>query len=526
MCKCATMSEYMKNKKSIIFLALISLLTACQKEVPLEYQQYLPLSNPQKTISEVTPLTIEQRDEVIIKTGVYSFSNLNDVNQAFDNKYYNMLSNNPNPEEIIEQKLLVVPVYFGESSVNNNPELQSIKKTLLENAFFGDPSRTSYQSVASYYNQSSYGHLRITGEVLDWFDVQAGAADAALAARSKPEDYTDKIVDKVIKSLGDSKIKEYCTNQEDVIDGMFIVYDYPYTKTHADNTLFWAFTSHNQYQDNKRVSAYSWASFDFLGENVLENHLVDATTYIHETGHLLGLIDYYSDSGSSYYQPTGFMDMMDYNLGDHSPVSKYLLNWTSPTVLDMGNESSKSITIKSFTDSGEFILVPRGSYNGTPFDKYLLISFFTPTGLNDMSNYPSYVYLDKEGNQQVYKYPNSYGVLVHEIDARLAYFKSDVIRNVTPTCPVNEVPPMGNYVINFYRDNNVSNSNDSPFCHLLESSGQNTFKDGYGATNKTSFKLGSTFGVNTFQDLASECGVTFAITKLNLKEATITFSKI
>ena len=128
--------------------------------------------------------------------------------------------------------------------------------------------------------------------------------------------------------------------------------------------------------------------------------------------------------------------------------------------------------------------------------------------------------------QQVFNYPTQYGILVHEIDARLAYFKSEVVRNTVPTCYINETPDAGNYVINFYHDNEITSSNDTPLYHLLESSGQNSFKEGYGASNKTLFKLGSTFGEDTFRELAIECGVSFRVSKVTLTEAKITFSKI
>ena len=524
MCNCATMSEYMSKRKSILFILLVFLLSACQKDIPLEYKEYIPLESPKDTIGSVHALEILHIDGVNIKTNVYSVSSLNDVSRGFDSKFNNLLSNSEDPKGIKEQRIVVAPVYFNESSVSNNEELKSKKKTLIENAFFGDVSKTNYQSVASYYNLSLYGHLRLSGEVLDWIDLETSVNSASSLAKNKPEDYTDQVVKKVVDQLSEEVLKRNSTNNENMIDSLFLVYDYPYSKEHSENSLFWAFSSHHQ--NPEKVSSYAWASFDFLGEKVLENHLVDSTTYIHETGHLLGLVDYYNSNTSISYQPTGFMDMMDYNLGDHSPLSKFLLNWTSPTVLEMGDENEKSISLKSFTDSGECILIPRGEYNGTAYDKYLLVSFFTPTGLNNMSNYPSYVYYDKEGKQQVFNYPTQYGILVHEIDARLAYFKSEVVRNSVPTCYINETPDAGNYVINFYHDNEITSSNDTPLYHLLESSGQNSFKEGYGASNKTLFKLGATFGEDTFKDLANECGVSFRISKVTLKESAITFSKI
>lgn len=511
------------KKKTGVLIILTALLTACEKGIPLEFKQYEYLNEASNTISVVNKLTIEDKPGVVIKTGVKEYSNLNDVNQGFDQNNRVLLSNNIDPTQIIEQKILVVPVYFTDSSVASNEQLKEDKKVLIENAFFGDSGYTTYQSVSSYYNKSSYGHLRLSGEVLDWMAINTSGASAAASSKSKPEDYTDSVARQIAESLSEDKFNEYSKNKEGILDSLFIVYDYPYQKEHSDTTLLWAFSSHCQNSD--KVSAYAWTSFDFLGTDVLDTHLVDSTTYIHETGHLLGLLDYYNDRSGVSYQPTGFMDMMDYNLGDHSPISKFLLNWTSPTVLDMGESNEKSITLKSFSETGEFILIPRGSYNGTAFDKYLLVSYFTPTGLNDMSNYPSYVYLDKNNNQQAFTYPNKRGVMMHEIDARLAYYKADVIRNIIPTCTVDETPDAGNYVINFYRDNQITNDKDVPFVHLLESSGLNTFKEGLCASNDTLFKFGSTFGIDTFEELSNECGVSFKISKLSLNEVTITFNK-
>ena len=527
------------NKKAYSLLLLVSLLASCKSGVlPLEHKAYSYLDTAQKTFinssgdiyyrsDDVKTLTLPELDGVNIKTGITSYSTLNDVSLGFDNNNYSSISNDiNNPNGIIEQNLLVVPVYFTDSSVATSEELKSQKKVLLENAFFGDETYTTYQSVASYYNKSSYGHLRVKGEVLDWFSISQSSFEAYQEGRNSPENYSDKIAKMVVDSLDEETFNKYSTNNEGVLDALYLIYDHPYQndKKNSEDSLFWAYTYHCK--SSPKVSNYSWSSFDFVGEKALENHQVDATTYIHETGHLFGLLDYYNKGGLSNYQPMGFMDMMDYNLGDHSPLSKYLLNWTSPYVLNMGDKSSGSITLKSFSESGDFILIPRSDYNGTAFDRYLLISFFTPQGLNDLSDFPSYEYTDQNGEKRVFTYPNKYGVLVYEVNAKLGYYKSGAIRSFTPTCFVGETPAAGDYVINFYYDNEISRGDDKPFYHLLESSGENSFLEGKCASNSTLFKYGATFGVNTFKDLATEFGVTFKVSKVSVSEAEITFTKI
>ena len=515
------------------------LLVGCnESSIPLEYKPYQYKNTALATFKsekgdiyyrndKVKTLAIDKIDGVNVKTNIYEFKDLNDVSSAFDAKAYSSYSTDvDNPNWINKQNLLVVPVYFTDSSVALDPSLKEAKTTLLQNAFFGDPSYTFYQSVASYYNQSSYGHLQIKGEVASWFAIEQSSSEALKEAKNSPENYSDKVVNKIVESLDETVFAKYSNNHENVLDALYVIYDFPYQedKRNNEDSLFWAYTYHCK--SSTKVSNYAWSSFYFLGENVLETHKVDVSTYIHETGHLFGLTDYYNKGSNAYYQPMGFMDMMDYNLGDHSPLSKFLLNWTSPYILDMGNNKSGEITLRPFSETGDFILIPTSNYNGTAYDRYLLVSYFAPTGLNDLSDFPSYEYSDIEGNKHIFTYPNKYGVLVYEVNAQLGYYKSQIIRSSSPSYFVGETPAAGDYVINFYYDNELSNSSDKPFYHLLESSGQNSFAEGRCASNETLFRYGDTFGINTFQDLAKEFGVTFQISKATMKEAKITFSKL
>ena len=95
---------------------------------------------------------------------------------------------------------------------------------------------------------------------------------------------------------------------------------------------------------------YSFASVDFIfGDGDL--NYPDARTYIHETGHMLGLIDYYSDNSSA---PAGMVDMMDFNIGDHNAYSKFSLGWVNPRIATKSGE----YTLKPFQENGDCIIVP------------------------------------------------------------------------------------------------------------------------------------------------------------------------
>ena len=60
--------------------------------------------------------------------------------------------------------------------------------------------------------------------------------------------------------------------------------------------------------DGKKTFAVSFASTSFMNND--EKYYVDSSTYIHETGHLLGLDDYYSYNPNTIGKVYG-ADMMD-----------------------------------------------------------------------------------------------------------------------------------------------------------------------------------------------------------------------
>ena len=62
--------------------------------------------------------------------------------------------------------------------------------------------------------------------------------------------------------------------------------------------------------------------------------LLDPLVTIHETGHALGLPDYYDyEPGNGPDGGVGGLDMMDINWGDHNVFSKWLLDWLTPQVM-------------------------------------------------------------------------------------------------------------------------------------------------------------------------------------------------
>lgn len=343
-----------------------------------------------------------------------------------------------------DRKILVVPIQFTDSKFTD------YQLERLEYTFFGESSETGWESVSSFYKKSSYGKLNITGEVSDPMTIDQTTSTFSANYKknnSSVKTYTDFVLDAVLEKLSTSMdLTEYDTNDDGYIDAVWLVYSANYNRTDSSSP-FWAYTTWESSPkvvdetNNLKGCLYSWASIDFTIEKKYPNSVSysatntkngDAHTYIHETGHMLGLDDYYSydyDSSSNFDTPVGGIDMMDMNIGDHCAFSKYMLGWIEPLVIteEYLKSNNYELTLNSLTDvtkstENKAFLLPCYSdgsirYNGTPFDEYLLIEYSTPSGLNEAD----------AGN----KYSNGLagyskaGILVYHINARIGRMLPD-----------------------------------------------------------------------------------------------------
>lgn len=329
-----------------------------------------------------------------------------------------------------DRKILVIPVEVnGFASVATEANRQRI-----QNAFFGESSDTEWQSVSSFYQKSSYGALKITGTVSKWYKSNLSPNDIlnqkakAGALHSGSFDPTWNILEDAISwyktEYGDN-LTDYDNDKDGFIDGVWLIYGCPDGKTDSsfDQKIFWAY-NYKDYSASESANtlspvafSYCWASYDFMNTGYGATK-IDAHTYIHETGHLLGLDDYYVASrstGEENYGPMGGLDMMDMNIIDHNAWSKFALGWTRPYVVS----DSTTITLESSVKTGQAIILPTSKgWNNNAFDEYVMMEFYTPDGLNFKDSFEGYS-----------TYPKGFtdsGVRIYHVDARMAVIKGSM----------------------------------------------------------------------------------------------------
>jgi len=492
-----------KNKLLVLGLSLVSVLAACG---PASTASSAPVSGVSTTgfdrkKSIALPVQNAGAESPVFAGPISSLPSgvtqptkfMNQINDVFWPIGFDALNSFPTDKTNV-QKLLVVPVSFNDQrKAASEGVRQDISKT-----FFGKSSDTGWESVASFYHKSSRGKLTLTGEVTQWINL--GISTKNITDSNQLE---EKVIKKIYDTLPADMLREYDLNEDGYLDALWIVYGADIKQN--NNDAYWAFVSwvYNEgSMDKPYPGVFGWTSYKFMyegGEAGLPQfqgsagkHKVDAHTFIHETGHMLGLTDYYDYDDET--NPSGGIDMMGNNIIDHNVYSKFLYNWNQPIVPN-GITKETTITLRPATKSGDFILL-NPEWNGSVFDEYILLEYYTP----DVLNYQDSMVKYETGYSGALGH-NMSGVRAWHVDSTLwagpivdGWFSyeyqvdpigEDVYANVTDK---------ENHAVYFGASNTGSESRNPDFdlLKLIDAAGSGAYYNNYRASSSNSslFKTG------------------------------------
>lgn len=448
-------------------------------------------------------------------------------------------------DSVGEQNILVVPVTF----TNTVQYATESVHNMIEKTFFGESDETGWESVASFYEKSSYGKLKLTGGLQPYFHFDVTTTDVGNFKVDNFQRYgegyywdqTHHLIERLYNTYDANFLKDYDKDGDGHVDALWMVYIAPIQALGGDKGTFrdpfWAY----KFYWNREASTvkptpnvYAWASYEFALEGVgYSSDKPDAHTFIHETGHVLGLPDYYDyDSATA---PAGSLDMMDHNIIDHNMYSKYRLNWSTPYYVT-GNAKIK---LKPAESSGEFILIKDG-WNGHAYDEYILIEYYTPTGLNEK---------DSSGNGYVTKGSNSgskgfteSGVRIWHVDSRVVTYVYDSVTEQLTSSEYSDTIVADDWSYSAIAASNTSSRSVDPkfkLLHLIDAQGQtskvgNWLKTPTAAGNGALFKSGAKISADNWKQYlqssvklndGTPVGYSIEIGSMNDKSVTISIRK-
>jgi M6 family metalloprotease-like protein len=266
-----------------------------------------------------------------------------------------------------------------------------------------------YESLKNYYLRSSYNQLTIGGNTLGWY--RPGVARSAIAQTRAGREALIKEALNSYNAAGHD-FSQYDNDGDGVIDYFVVVWAGP------DNgwaNFWWGYQTNfvdSSYKlDGKSLNTYSWQWECRYSSGTPVTGVYDQIVVMHETGHALGLPDYYDyDDTVGPDGGAGGLDMMDSNWGDHNGFSKWMLGWITPQVV---TTAPHSVTLAASGTSAAAMVVMPGASPGNPFAEFYMVQNRQRVGNDsDCANIP---YQDM---------PND-GLVIWHVDARLEATNTD-----------------------------------------------------------------------------------------------------
>lgn len=392
-------------------------------------------------------------------------------------------------------KTLIVGVDFTDFPASGLPKGEEGTLKDLEKAILGKSEDTGWESLKSYYEKSSFGTCKIEGTVApEWYHTNKSVTQFANAGTKNSQvKVLCKSVEDWARETFNLDMREYDANNDGFIDSVIMIYSCePHVRVdgrEVDDDLYWAFcwsrdvSAASADRLNPTSYRFFWASYrTFFEDGYYDDNgkhkdwtdaeiasgkaKLDAHTLIHEFGHVLSLPDYYNGNYTSS-DPAAYnaisVDMMAYNIGDHNAWSKALYGWISPII----SYGESEITIRSTTDTGDFIIIPTETMydpktDFTLLSQFIMLELVTPTGVAKADSEDAYA-----GS-----YPTWFsqaGIRATLVDARLGMFSyrsdtaKDAFQGFTGT-----VSGGDNYYVKFAYDNNDINRSANKNCKLVE----------------------------------------------------------
>lgn len=479
---------------------------------------------------------------------------LKDTYNDYLNNNFFLLSGTPLSGQ---PKLLVIPVWFTDSNKYIPSDCREQVREDIEKCYFGADKEVGWKSVSSYYKELSQNKVTLNGTVSNWYEC--GNASNYFYSSDVGQKRTTQLVSSAVDWYFSNHSYEskqsYDTDGDGYYDGVMLIYASPdYGALNNNNAQnMWAYCFWMQQApgtaSNPLPNVFFWASYDFMygasgfdsgsrvglyGSGDTSNCKLDTHTFIHEMGHVFGLEDYYDYSNQ--YTPAGGFSMQDYNVGSHDPYSVMAFGWADPMI----PKSTCSLSIRPFQESHDLVLLSFSPNSVvSPFDEYLLLEYYTPSGLNSFDvNY-----------QYARKYPQGSvksGIRLWHVDGRLLCADS---REESARISMATYITKGKYythtMSNTYYDENdeTSQSYISPLgkqyadyniLQLIRNNRTDNYYPGDLFNEGSLFLAGSSFNMKNFKkqfvegermNNGSSLDWSFKVNKITSSEAVVTFTR-
>jgi M6 family metalloprotease-like protein len=265
------------------------------------------------------------------------------------------------------------------------------------------------ESLRLFYERASYNQLFIQGDVLGWyrFSGNRAAYEPTAGGSTAQNQALLRIFQEVVDHYDDTiDYSKFDNDGDGEVDYFAVIWSGP------DNGWAnfwwgyqWSLFSGNLTRDGVRFNEFSWQ-----WESRPPGGTFTPDVLIHETGHGLGLPDYYDyRAGQGPDGGVGGLDMMARD-GGHNSFSKFMLEWLTPDVVGTGG---RNITLRALGQNPDSVAIFPGYAGTSPYFEYFMVENRHRVG-NDSAGMPSngmlIWHVDARPNARLddFEYDNSY----------------------------------------------------------------------------------------------------------------------
>ncbi|MCX6874980.1 MAG: M6 family metalloprotease domain-containing protein [Verrucomicrobia bacterium] len=254
----------------------------------------------------------------------------------------------------------------------------------IDNALFGagNPAKFPYESLTNYYQRSSYNKLALQGNTLGWYRTPYNRSEV-------PQNFIGR--QNLIKDVIDHYARlghdfsQYDNDGDGVVDLFYVIYAGPNT---GWGNFWWAYQTAwvDPLPFTYQISGKTFSKYVFQFQNETNGAPFTPVATIHETGHALGIPDYYQYKGGvGPAGGVGGLDMMDSHQGDHNCFSKWTLGWLTPTMVASG---SQTIQLRPSGTSEDCVMIMPGANAAAQFSEYFMVQNRTKAGNDNAPDWP------------------------------------------------------------------------------------------------------------------------------------------
>jgi M6 family metalloprotease-like protein len=268
------------------------------------------------------------------------------------------------------RKTFALLIEFQDAQHQNSPQA-------INNALYGRPGPGApYESVAAYYDRASYHRLDLFGgATLGWYQTPYPRANV-----NQTDAGRDELVKEALKYFNAQghDFSQYDTDKDGVVDFFYVIWA---GKDDGWGTFWWPYQTVVD-DPSFTLNGVGFWRFAWMWESRPLGAPFDAATPIHETGHVLGLPDYYDyDPQKGAPGGVGGLDMMDSAKYDHNCFSKWMLDWSAPTVITGG---SRVLTLRPSGSSDDCVMLWYAAQAPDLFGQFFMVQNRQQVG-NDVS---------------------------------------------------------------------------------------------------------------------------------------------